>query len=144
MADRYTQRKRFIEDEWVLPVASGTVIEVGDLLKVSSGNAIRMASAADNLNFVGVALAAHGANDAAGTIRVAKPNGIDTFEYPLDTATTFAVGDLFQWDAAQALTKSTTDAIAMAVKAGTSAEVAEVVFLIPAKAAGPRAVGDAS
>jgi hypothetical protein len=144
MANTYRLKKRFFEDEWVIPIASGTVVEIGDLVKKSSGDALRMATSTDNLDFMGVAFQAHGAGDAAGSIRVGKPSGIDTYEYDLDASTSFEVGDLFQFNDAQKLKKSTTDAIAMAVKAGTSVTKAEVVFLIPAKSAGPRAIGDAS
>lgn len=133
-----------LPDHWVPPVASGTVIEVSDLLMMSSGKARVMSATTNNLVFVGPALAGHAATDPSGTIMVGKPNGIDVYEYDLNAATDITFGDLLQWNAAQKLAKSATDAIACAVESKLQATKIRCVFMIPATTGALRAVGDAS
>ncbi len=131
-------------DHWIQQVASGTVLEVSDLLAQSTGKVVLMATNTDNLAFVGPSLQAHLAANPSGPIEVGKPNGIDVYEYDLDTATDVTACDLFQWNAKQKIKKSTTNPIAMAVESKKAASSVRVVFLIPAVTNGPRAVGDAS
>lgn len=120
---------------WSWPVASGTVIEVGDLLKNSSGKAARMVSAGDNLNFIGAAKSAHGATEGSVTIQVWLPLPVMVFEYPLNTATDVTIGDALQWQATQVLAKSATDPIATAVESKLQATVIRCVFRMPAATA---------
>lgn len=129
---------------WVSPIGSGTVVEVSDILALSGGKAVRMATTTDNLALIGPARQAHGATNGSGSIEVGKPNGSDVYEYDLDATTTVSLGDLFQWNAPQKVKKSTTNPIFMAVEAKVGATSIRGVFLTPNAANGPRAVGDAS
>ena len=127
-----------------LPIASGAVVEIGDHLKLSGGVVEAVAAATDNLAFLGVAKEAHRAVDPAGKITVSIPNVSGIFRNQLAAPSTWVVGDLFQLSGAQLLAKSTTDAVAVAVNAGTSASEVEVMYLLPNTTAGLRFVGDAS
>lgn len=120
---------------WSWPIASGTVVEVGDLLKNSSGKAARMATTTDNLNFIGPAHSAHGTLDASTTIQVWLPIPVMIFEYPLNAATDITIGDALQWNAAQALKKSATTPIATAVESKLAATTIRCVFRMPAATA---------
>lgn len=126
---------------WSWPIGSGTVIEVGDLLKVATAKAAKMAAASDNLDFIGAAKSAHGALDGSGTIQVWLPLPTMVFEYPLDAATDIAVGDGLQWNAAQKVAKNATDAIATAVEAGLQKTTVRLVFRMPAATATNLRVG---
>lgn len=127
-----------------LPIASGVVVEIGTHLKLSGGVVEPVAAATDNLAFIGVAKEAHRATDPAGKITVALPNAEAIYRVQLDAASTWVVGDLFQLNSTQKLAKNTTDPVAVAVNAGTSATEVEVMYLLPNTAAGLRFVGDAS
>lgn len=130
MSDGFYFRKGY-ELFWSFPIASGTVVAVGDLLKSSTGKAVAMAATTDNLDFIGAAKSAHGATDGSGTIQVWLPLPVMIFEYPLDAATDITVGDALQWNAAQALKKSATDAIASAVESKLQATTIRCVFRTP-------------
>lgn len=84
--------------------------KAGDFLISSSGEAAKMASAGDNLTFIGVA-----ADDAlTGTVQVpvyeAKGQGLDVeFEYDLDTAAAVLQGANLAWSADRVVTGSDTD-----------------------------------
>lgn len=127
-----------------LPIGSGVVVDIGDHLKLSGGLVTPVAAATDNLAFIGVAKEAHRATEGAGKITVALPNAEAIYKVQLDAASTWVVGDLFQLSGEQKLSKNTTDAVAVAVNAGTSATEVEVMYLLPNTAAGLRFVGDAS
>jgi uncharacterized RmlC-like cupin family protein len=130
-----------------LPALSGSTIEIGDLLKLSGGTVERMGATTDNLVFIGVAKEAHASTEAAKNISVALRIPTAIYNYPLEAATTVAVGDLLQANTTaphNTLTKSATDAIAMAVEAGTSITDVDVVFMLPAQTGSIRLVGDAS
>lgn len=127
-----------------LPIASGVVVEIGTHLKLSGGVVEPVAAATDNLAFIGVAKEAHRATDGAGKITVALPNAEAIYRVQLDAASTWVVGDLFQLNGTQKLSKNTTDAVAVAVNAGTSATEVEVMYLLPNTTGGLRFVGDAS
>src|SRR5262245_49766623 len=147
MSDFTGYRLRGQELVCSMPIASGTVVEVGDLVKLSGGNIEKMGATTDNLVFAGVAVEAHGASDPAGRIGVALRNGQVVYKYPLDAATTILIGDLLQANTSSpqnTLTKSTTDAIAMAVKEGTSITEVECILLLGYTTALFRQVGDAS
>lgn len=134
MSDGFYFRKGF-ELFWTWPIASGTVIEIGDLLKNSSNRAARMATTTDNLNFIGPAKSAHASTDISGTIQVWIPVPVMVFEYPLNAATDINVGDALQWNAAQAVKKSATTPIATAVEAGLQKTTVRLVFRMPAATA---------
>lgn len=134
MSDGFYFRKGF-ELFWSWPIASGTVVEVGDLLKNSSGKAARMATTTDNLNFIGPAKSAHGSTDPSTTLQVWLPLPVMVFEYPLNAATDVTIGDALQWNAAQKLKKSATAAIATAVESKLSASTIRCVFRMPAATA---------
>lgn len=134
MSDGFYFRKGF-ELFWTWPIASGTVVEVGDLLKNSSNRAARMATTTDNLNFIGPAKSAHASTDPSGTVQVWLPLPVMVFEYPLDAATDINVGDALQYNAAQKVKKSATTPIATAVEAGLQKTTIRLVFRMPAATA---------
>ncbi len=143
MADSYKYRggSKRVEE---IPVASGTVIEIGNLLKLSSGKVVVMAATADNLDFCGVAEQAHGALDPSGTLAVGVPNVETTYEYTLDAATDVTWGDRLQWSTGHKLKKSTTDGIAIAVQSKLQATTILCKFLLPAKTGNTNRIADAS
>lgn len=137
------------EDEAVqdLPVASGVAIQVGEMVMISGGTIEPCGATTDNLKFIGVAKEAHAATEGARRISVAIRNAHSIYKVSLDAATTVAPGDLLQmYTSAPStkLVKSATDAVAMAVKGGTSVTTVEVQFLLPAQTGSIRLVGDAS
>lgn len=135
---------RGVETLQALPIASGVVVEIGTHLKLSGGVVEPVAAATDNLAFIGVAKEAHRATDGAGKITVALPNAEAIYKVQLDAASTWVVGDLFQLSGTQKLSKNTTDAVAVAVNAGTSGTEVEVLYLLPNTTGGLRLIGDAS
>jgi len=118
-----------------VPIASGVVVEIGDLLKLSSGRAVLMATTTDNLTFIGVAEEAHLATDPSGSISMAKANLQTVYEYTLDAETAITYGDILQYNAAKTLKKSTTDGIAIAVRSELAATTVLCMFR-PIQAAG--------
>lgn len=130
-----------------LPIASGTVVEIGDMLKYSGSALEPMGATSDNLIFIGVAKEAHYATDAAGYISVALPTATAVYRAPLDAAASLEAGanlQAYTSDPEKKLTASDTDSIATTVEKTTSNAYVEVVFKLPAKTAGPRFIGDAS
>ena len=121
------------------PVASGQLIETGDLLKLSGGQIMPMAGATDNVAFRGRAVEAHATTAGSGEITIALANGNTIYEYQLDSATDIAVDDNLQWATKQTLSKSDTDPIAVAVESKLQATYILCVFKTPAKM-----IGDAS
>jgi hypothetical protein len=117
---------------WSWPVASGTVIEIGDLLKNSSRKAALMATTTDNHDFIGAAHSAHGATDPSTTITVYMPLPTMVHEYPLAAATDISIGGNLVWSAKQALTNSDTNPIATAIESKLQATKIRVVFKMPA------------
>jgi uncharacterized RmlC-like cupin family protein len=137
------------EDEAIqaLPVASGSVIEVGDMVKLSGGNVEACAATNENLVMIGIAKEAHRATDPADQISVAIRNAHAIYRVQLDAATTIVPGDLLQMYTSapsKKLAKSATDAVAMCVKGGTSVTEVDVQFLLPNQTGSIRLVGDAS
>ena len=104
-----------------MPVASGTVISVGDHVHEVSGKLQRMSAASDNLTFKGIAREAHHSTDPSTTILISLPQPLAVFEVELNTATTIAFGDELNWSAHQKAAKSTTDAIWVACESKLSA-----------------------
>lgn len=131
MSDGFYFRKGY-ELFWTWPIGSGTVVEIGDLLKNSSGKAARQATTTDNLDFIGPAKGAHASTDASTTIQVWLPLPIMVFEYTLNAATDVVIGNALQWNAAQTLKVSATDPIATAVESKLAATTIRVVFRMPA------------
>lgn len=130
-----------------LAVASGTVIEIGDLLKFSGSTVEPMGATTDNLVFIGVAKEAHYATDPAALISVALPTATAVYRANLDAAASLAIGaNLQAYTSAPSkkLTASDTDSIAAAIQQTTSLATVEVVLKISNKAGGPRFVGDNS
>lgn len=103
------------------PVASGTIISVGDQVHEVSGKLQRLSGASDNLTFKGVAREAHHAADISTTILISLPNPLGVFEVELDASTTIGFGDELQWNAHQKAKKSTTDAVWVSVESKLSA-----------------------
>lgn len=146
MSDGFYYRKGpYGEQVWPVPVASGTTIEIGDLLKLSGGKAAAMATTTDNLDFIGSAAAAHASTDASGTIAVYMPLPAMIFEYPLNAATDITIGDGLQWNAAQKLKKATSARIATAVESKLQATTIKCVFGLPAATSSHvKLIGEAS
>ncbi len=133
-----------IED---MAVASGAVINIGDMVKTTGTVVLACAATTDDLAFIGVAKEAHYATDPAGTISVAIRNAQAIYKANLDAAATVTIGELLQLytsTPSQKLTPSATDAVAMVVKAGTSVATCEVALLLPNQSGSIRLVGDAS
>jgi len=129
---KFVRGVELIED---FPIASGTVVEVGDLVKISGGDVEPLGATTDNLVFIGVAKEAHAATDAAGRVSVAIANGGAVYRMTLDQSSTFVVGNKFQAytsDPEKKLVDSDTDYIAIAVKEGTTVTEADVIFCTPA------------
>lgn len=130
-----------------LPIASGTVVTIGEMLKYSGSALEVMGATTDNLIFIGIAKEAHAATDPAGYISVALPTATAVYRANLDAAASLEAGANLQAYASAPSTKLTasdTDSIASTVEKTTSLAYIEVVFKIPNKTGGPRMVGDAS
>ena len=129
-----------IED---MPVASGTVISIGMILKTTGTVVLPCAATTDDLTMIGVAKEAHYATDSAGSISVAIANGQAIYRANLDAAATVTIGEnlqLYTSAPSTKLTPSNTDPMAMVVKPGTSVLTCEVVLMLPNKTSGPRFV----
>ncbi|QOR55520.1 MAG: hypothetical protein UMS36scaffold28_10 [Phage 59_13] len=149
MPSNYDGPLHLREDEAIqdFPVASGVAIAVGEMLIISGSNVKPATATTDNLKLIGVAKEAHASTEGANRISVAIRNAHAVYKVSLDAATTVAPGDLLQmYTSAPStkLVKSATDAVAMAVKGGTSVTTVEVQFLLPAQTGSIRLVGDAS
>ena len=145
----YEGPRHLREDEAIqhLPVASGVVIEVGDMVMISGGTIEPCGATTDNLKFIGVAKEAHTATEGARDISVSVRNAHAIYRVTLDAATTVAPGDLLQLytsDPEKKLAKSATDPVAMCVRGGTSVTDVDVQFLLGAQTGAIRQVGDAS
>ncbi len=128
-------------------IASGVVVEIGDLVKSSGGTVLACAATTDDLAFIGVAKEAHGATDPAGKISVALRNGAAVYLATLDAAASLNQGanlQMYTSAPSKKLTASNTDAVACAVQKTSSALTVEVVLMLPNKTSGPRLVGDLS
>ncbi len=143
MADKFNYRSGPAQIQR-LPIASGTVVEIGELLKISSGKVLKMATSTDNLTFIGVAADAHAATEPSGTIGVYFPHPMTVFEYDLNAATSVVAFDNLQFNADKTLKVSGTDAIATAVESKLTATTVLVAFKIPNVSGAIRFVGDAS
>lgn len=143
MADKFTYRSGPVLLR-PFPIASGTVIEIGMLMRLSSTKVMKMTSASENLTFVGVAAQAHAATDASGTINLYVPLPNAIFEYDLDASTSITIMDALQVNGSQTLKKSTTDQVARAMESKLSATKILCSFVLPATTAGIRLVGDQS
>lgn len=143
MANKFNYRAGPVLQRSV-PVASGTVIEIGDLLRMSSGKAMTMRSAGDNLAFIGIAAARHSSIEASGTVEMFIPLPNTIFEYDLDASTALVFGGQLQTNGRQTLKVSTTDAIASVMESRLSATTALCVFKLPQHTNGLKLVGDAS
>lgn len=104
---------------WTWPVDNAVVIAKGDFLYNSSGKAVKMTNANQNLTFIGVAYSAHD-GDGAGEVSVYMPLPETEFEITLNTASTIKVGDNLAWSADQVVAASDTDAIFRVTEAGTT------------------------
>lgn len=138
MADTYRLRKGDPKSQVYPKDTTTTAIEVGDMVKIASGEISPVSAATDNLALRGVAMtsSAAGSSDEV-TVYEAAPDA--EWDFDLDTATTVASDDEVAISAAQAVTKQTTDAVAVVTESGTSVSVARIKFKRPAAY-----IGDAS
>lgn len=130
MAERYRWGTREFHQ---VAVDSDTALAKGDLVKLSSNKGVRCTANTDNLALQYICDQDHPAATAGSVDYVrmipVKPGAV--YEYPLNTATSFAFGATFQISAVQQLTASATNPVAMAVEIGASKTTAKVTFLLP-------------
>lgn len=126
------------------PVGSGVQIEIGEMLKISSGKVTPVATSTDNLAFCGLAAERHSTTDASTTIQMYMPLPNTVFEIDLDAASDLVIGGQLQIEDSQTLTVSTTDAIASTIESKLQATAAMCVFKLPQHTNGFKLVGDAS
>lgn len=134
MADKARYRSG-IRRERQIPMTTTLPIDIGDLVKLTSGIAEKADAESDNLAIAGVCIARKGARDSGEFCIVAEPIPGTEFEFELDTATTIVVGDQLQISTdnsdAQTLSKGTTDAIMIATRAGTTITSVYCEFKLP-------------
>jgi len=120
---------------------STTVIAIGDLLKSTSGKLLPMASSTDNLSFRGVAHRAHPSGDVFNEVTYYRPGENTIFEFTLDASTDVVIGDELAMAAGDytKLTKTTTDAIFVAVETLAGATTIRCKMKLP-----ETEIGDAS
>ena len=121
---------RYGEQDFVLvPIASATAVEIGDMLKLDTGLGVVVTAADDNLTLHAIAKQAHAADSGDKTIRCAliKPGVV--WEFALDAETDIAYGDKLQISGAQELTKSDTDPVAIAVETNATATSIKCIFM---------------
>jgi len=129
-----------VEATVAVPVAPATAIEVGELVKLDTGEIIPVVDSTDNLDFEGVAKGAKRDIDTrVDKIVVSRPNATAVFEAPLDEATDITYGDLLQINNSKSLKKSATDPVAKAVETKLGATSVRVVFLRKASDTGDAA-----
>ncbi len=139
---------RGVPPVWNLPKQTTTLaIEVGDMVKLSSGVLELADTLTDNLAFVGIASTASPANDSRN-VTVYQADGTSVFRMVLDTATSAVPGAKFSIsnDNSDAKTlraslAAGTDAVAVLEKTiGTSDTTGLFKFLLPQALT----IGDAS
>lgn len=113
-----------------LPVATATAIEVGDLLKLSSGLVTPVTAAGDDATVIGFAVEAKAANVATqtGKITVALADGISRYKVKLAVAATVAVGDQLEIVSANSFVVGATDPVARVIEGGTSVSEVTAIF----------------
>lgn len=133
MADVFRRVRGNPKIEYYPKDTTTTSLKVGDMVKVASGVATPVAAATDNLAFRGICFRASDAG-SSNQVGIEIADAETEYSFPLDTATTFTAQQEFQINAVQALkaVSGTTDPVAIATVAGTSASVANVKFKIPA------------
>ena len=125
-----TNRYRYGKQEFVqVPVATGTAVEIGDMLKLDTGLGVVVTAAGDNITLHAIALQAHEADSGATTIRCALVKPGVVYEFALNTETSITYGDELQISGAQELTKSDTDPVAIAVETNATATKIRCIFM---------------
>jgi len=125
-----TNRYRYGEQDFVLvPVATGTAVEIGDMLKLDTGLGVVATTAGDNITLHAIALQAHEADSGATTIRCALVKPGVVYEFALNTETSITYGDELQISGAQELTQSGTDPVAIAVETNATATKIRCIFM---------------
>jgi len=117
------------QDFVALPVATGTAVEIGDMLKLDTGLGVVVTAATDNLALHAIAMQAHVADSGATTIRCSllKPGVV--YEFALNAETSITYGDKLQISGAQELKKSGTDPVAIAVETNATATKIRCIFM---------------
>ena len=125
-----TNRYRYGEQDFVLvPVATGTAVEIGDMLKLDTGLGVVATTAGDNITLHAIALQAHEADSGATTIRCALVKPGVVWEFTLNASTSITYGDELQISGAQELTQSGTDPVAIAVETNATATKIRCIFM---------------
>ena len=125
-----TNRYRYGKQEFVqVPVATGTAVEIGDMLKLDTGLGVVVTAAGDNLTLHAIALQAHVADSGATTIRCALVKPGVVWEFTLNASTSITYGDELQISGAQELKKSGTDPVAIAVETDAAATKIKCTFM---------------
>ena len=143
MADLFTFRSGLRLSRPV-PVASGVVIQIGELCKLSGCKATPVVTTTDNLTFIGPAAQAHGALDGSGTVNIDVPHPLAVYEYTLNATTDIAILDALQINSKSKVKKSATTQIARADESKLQATTISLRFNLPAVTSGIRFVGDQS
>jgi len=109
MSNTYRYRRGPLDHKWITKSAT-VAIEIGDMLKMetgNTGNCTPVSLSTDVSGLIGVAMSASPATDTTGSkVRVAMLNPSTVWEY--DTASgTFVVGDSFEITSAQGLGERT-------------------------------------
>lgn len=118
------------------PIASATVIEVGDWVKLSSGLIVRANVAADGATCLGRAVEAQGTGNVLlnGKIAVELLDGVSSDKIALASAEAITAGDKLDIAGNQTLAVGATAPIAMAIE-GDGSVLSEVeVLFIPTQA----------
>ena len=100
---RYTYERRSGENDEV-PVASATVIAVGDYIYLSGGNAMVMTANTQDLHGIAETLSASGDTDPIG---VALADGNRVFRTFLAASSNLQIGQPVKWSATNALAPCT-------------------------------------
>lgn len=113
-----------------LPIAIGTVIEVGDHVKLVSGEIVLAPVAADDANLVAIAVEAKAAGVAGvnGKITVSIVDGITRYRRQISTPATLVAGDTLQISGNQTLVANVADVAAIVVEGGTNVSEAIVIY----------------
>lgn len=138
MAPVYRARRGAPTIQYLPKDADATVLAVGDMAKEAAGVVTPVSALTDNLAFLGVVNNGSAA-DSSNEVGVEMSDFDAEYEFPLNTATTITINDELQISGVQELTKGTTDAIAVATRAGTTVSTVFCKFKLPALAVGDSA-----
>ena len=104
-----------------------SVVQAGDMMFASSGEAVEFASAGSNLVFIGVASENSPSGEAMVNIYEAKGSGLELeLVMDLDTSTAVVQGANLAWSSSQTVTASDTDPLFRCSKSNSGSDANEV------------------